>query len=351
MPLLDILGVDGLDQGFTIGVAFMNGESEDDYAWAVKILRSQLDEGIWPSVIATDCDEALILALKANFPAIPTKLVLCFWHISMNVSSNCKKYFETEEVWEDFLKGFRNVVFTKTEEEFEDALEEWKGAFHWNNGERWQVGVDATPANIQEVLVKEMSQTALTYCCGRWLGKYKKQVVHCYVDQFFHGGTTTTSRLEGAHSVLKQWIGKPTKDLSSTWDAVKLAINHQLDHIRQKRAYCWASNPTRFQSEFFVHLKQKITPFAQFRLHDQWSIYKAEGEKDSSSHPRSDTPSICTGTYWRSMGIPCWHIIKERISNGGMIQPLDFHPHWHWRRPRVGSAPTELPPPLLDPLT
>ncbi|RKF78269.1 hypothetical protein GcM1_212010, partial [Golovinomyces cichoracearum] len=44
MPLLDILGVDGLDQGFTIGVAFMNGESEHDYAWVVKILRSQLDE-------------------------------------------------------------------------------------------------------------------------------------------------------------------------------------------------------------------------------------------------------------------------------------------------------------------
>ncbi|RKF84295.1 hypothetical protein GcM1_123005 [Golovinomyces cichoracearum] len=212
MPLLDILGVDGLDQGFTIGVAFMNGESEDDYAWAVKILRSQLD--------------------KANFLAIPTKLVLCFWHISMNVSSNCKKYFETEEVWEDFLKVFRNVLYTKTEEEFEDALEEWKEAFHWNNGERWQVGVDATPANIQEVLEKEMSQTALTYCCGRWLGKYKKQVVHCYVDQFFHGGTTTTSRLEGAHSILKRWIGKPTKDLSSTWDAVKLAINHRVNHIR-----------------------------------------------------------------------------------------------------------------------
>lgn len=54
----------------------------------------------------------------------------------MNILSNCKKYFETEEVWDDFLKGFRDVVFTKTEEEFEDALEEWKEAFHWNNGER-----------------------------------------------------------------------------------------------------------------------------------------------------------------------------------------------------------------------
>jgi hypothetical protein len=29
--MLDILGVDGLDQGFTVGVCFMNKESEFDY--------------------------------------------------------------------------------------------------------------------------------------------------------------------------------------------------------------------------------------------------------------------------------------------------------------------------------
>lgn len=351
MPLLDILGVDGLDQGFTVGVVFMNGESEEDYTWAVKILRNQFDNGVWPSVIATDCDEALISALRANFPMIRTKLVLCFWHVSMNVVSNCKKYFETEEVWEDFIKGFRDVVFAKTEEEFEDILEEWKESFHWNNGERWQVTANATPADVQEVLEKEMSQSALTYCCGRWLGRYKEQVAHCYVDQFFHGGTTTTSRLEGAHSVLKQWIGKPTKDLSSTWDAVKLATNHQLDTIRQHRAYCWASNPTRLRGEFFVHLRQKITPYAQFRLYDQLKIYEAEARKDNSSQPRSDPPSICTRTYWRSMGVPCWHMIKECIDGGGMIQPLYFHPHWHWRRPRIAAEFVELPTPILDPVT
>jgi hypothetical protein len=40
MPLLDILGVDGLDQGFTVGVSFMNAETEEGYSWAITHLRS-----------------------------------------------------------------------------------------------------------------------------------------------------------------------------------------------------------------------------------------------------------------------------------------------------------------------
>jgi MULE transposase domain len=39
MPLLDILGVDGLDQGFTVGVVFLNGETEEDYGRSIVSAR------------------------------------------------------------------------------------------------------------------------------------------------------------------------------------------------------------------------------------------------------------------------------------------------------------------------
>lgn len=66
---------------------------------------------------------------------------------------------------------------------------------------------------------------ALPYCLGKWLGTYKSQIVHAYVDQFFHSRITTTSRLRGAHHVLKRWTGKPTKNLKGVylkgvWSAV-----------------------------------------------------------------------------------------------------------------------------------
>jgi hypothetical protein len=88
MPMLDILGVDGLDQGFTVGVCFMDKESEFDYLWAITHLRSLFREGIWPSVIATDCDEALMSAIESTFPAAHCNTVLCYWHVSMNVLTN-----------------------------------------------------------------------------------------------------------------------------------------------------------------------------------------------------------------------------------------------------------------------
>jgi hypothetical protein len=50
--------------------------------------------------------------------------------------------------------------------------------------------------------MKEEHRLALSYCLGKWLGTYKRKFIHAYVDEFFHWGTTTTSRLEGAHHVL-----------------------------------------------------------------------------------------------------------------------------------------------------
>jgi hypothetical protein len=157
MPLLDILGIDGLDQGFTVGVCFMNAESEFDYKWAISHLRSLFQDGLFPSVIATDCDDALIHALEQSFPTIRTKLVLCFWHINMNVVTNCKKFFETEEAWEPFLKGFKECVFAKIEEEFEDIVAEWKEQFYWNNRDPWPISPDSTAEEIQEIAEKEMA--------------------------------------------------------------------------------------------------------------------------------------------------------------------------------------------------
>jgi histone-lysine N-methyltransferase SETD2 len=78
MPLLNILGVDSLDQSFTIGLVFLNAETEEDYNWAISHLQSLFKQGIWPSVIATDCDKALMHAVESKFPLAHCKMVLCF---------------------------------------------------------------------------------------------------------------------------------------------------------------------------------------------------------------------------------------------------------------------------------
>ena len=49
-------------------------------------------------------------------------MILCYWHASCNVVKRCKQYFETEERWEEFIKGFKRCVYAKTDEEFEDIV-------------------------------------------------------------------------------------------------------------------------------------------------------------------------------------------------------------------------------------
>jgi hypothetical protein len=92
MPLLDILGVDNHDKSFSIGFCFLGSGIEDNYKEAIKHLCALFRPGIWPSVIATDCEAALINAVNSYFPAIRTKRVLCYWHISKCVLANCVKW-------------------------------------------------------------------------------------------------------------------------------------------------------------------------------------------------------------------------------------------------------------------
>ena len=189
MPLLDIVGVDGMNKTFTIGLCFLDQETEEDYDWALERLKGLYKKNIFPSVVATDCDEALLKAVAKTFPG--TKTVLCFWHIAKNVLANNKDKFETAERWEEFLKDFKIVVYSKTEEEFRVNLADFKEEYHWNNGEPHRSPADGTEDEADE---KNLEGRAVTYCLGWWLGPYKKQVVHAWVDRHFNCGMTTTSR-------------------------------------------------------------------------------------------------------------------------------------------------------------
>jgi MULE transposase domain len=110
MPLLHVLGLDHHGSSFTIALCFLDQEVAENYMEAVGYLRGLYDPGKWPSVVATDCEPALI----SDFPAIQTKHVLCYWHISKCLLTNCKALFDTMERREEFIQFFKKVVFSKT---------------------------------------------------------------------------------------------------------------------------------------------------------------------------------------------------------------------------------------------
>jgi hypothetical protein len=49
------------------------------------------------------------------------------------------------------------------------------------------------------------------------------------------------------------------------------------------------------------------------------------------------------------MGIPCWHILFERLRAGGMVLLSDIHPHWYYDRGNAHLAVGRQIIPLLNP--
>jgi histone-lysine N-methyltransferase SETD2 len=120
-----------------------------------------------PTVIVTDRELALINAIGVVFPT--ARHLLCRWHISKNVVTNCKKMFEDAEKWEKFLLGWNTIVYSSTEEEY---------AAHC------------------ATLVKEFRSyaEAIRYVNENWLVRYREKFVSVWTDSCMHLGNTATNR-------------------------------------------------------------------------------------------------------------------------------------------------------------
>jgi hypothetical protein len=69
--------------------------------------------------------------------------------------------FGTIKRWEEYAQFFQKVVFSKTEDEYEDLLEEFKAEFNWNNGNLYIPLASSTPDEIQELTTKDLERQAL----------------------------------------------------------------------------------------------------------------------------------------------------------------------------------------------
>jgi hypothetical protein len=86
--------------------------------------------------------------------------------------------FNTAERWEEFIQGFRDVVYAKTEDEYIDILNEFKDDFHWNSGQPYVFSLDANSTQLQEVTDQELKRQALVYVLGQWLVPHCQHIVY-----------------------------------------------------------------------------------------------------------------------------------------------------------------------------
>ncbi|RKL04432.1 hypothetical protein BFJ70_g17207 [Fusarium oxysporum] len=171
MPLLDIIGVDACQRSFCIAFAFLSGESEEDYTWALGRLRSmyELCGAALPSVILTDRCLACMNAVARCFPTAIS--LLCLWHANKAVLRYCQPTFtrhdqglearrESLNDWNEFFNCWHSIVRSADEKTFDQRV---KGL-----EERY------LPQYLEEV----------GYIKANWLDLYKEKLVKAWVDQY-----------------------------------------------------------------------------------------------------------------------------------------------------------------------
>lgn len=306
MPLLNIIGVDACQHSFCIAFAFLSGETEPDYLWALGRLKSLYEVGNTrlPSVILTDRDRACMNAAASLFPS--TISLLCRWHANKAVLSHCQSAFVrgspgSEEhqqgvvSWNEFFSHWHLIMASPDEENFNQRVQEFEKQY--------------LPQHVEEVSYIK-----------NWLDLYKEKLVKAWVDQHPHFGNVVTSRVEGIHAMLKTHLQTSKSDLFEAWQAIKNAVYNQLAELRANQAIEQIQTPLELSKSLYG---------AVFGWISREALRMVEEQRKRLS--KGNLPP-CTSSFTRSQGLPCAHVLKDLQERNQALRLEDFHAHWHLHR-------------------
>jgi hypothetical protein len=313
MPLLNIGGVSGNHETLSFAICFLSSEETADYNWAMQQLVDIMQKHHIPvpSCVITDREIALMTAFESSFPL--SKHMLCQWHVAMNVLAKTKKYFpplirvlgqqpQRHPSFEAFLKEWEKLLKASTLEEFQARLDTFQNGNH--------------------------PRAAVDYAIKTWL-VWKEKLVSYWTDQYPHFGNKTTSRLEGLHAIMKQYIRVSTADLKGVFEKLQLFWDNQYRDLNQRLADQRNRRVHASSNEIFDQVRDIIHDKAIVLI---WN--------EVSKLPENGPPtSTCSGYTGRVLGLPCQHSLWGKISSSEAIQPSEVHPFWHISRETADTNP------------
>lgn len=201
--------------------------------------------------------------------------------------------------WRSFLTDWYKVVYAKTETELEQQWTSFKQVY---NGPF----TDST-AYIQE----------------QWLNWGTKQTfLFCYTSKFFHANQISTSRGEGAHSLLKNELKSSVGDLLHVVHTFENIIKAQQHDIKLAKENDQNRVPITLRKSIFSLVTKKISSYCLFEVQKMIEKYLLIGLGKLPISP------VCTGSTHVYMGIPCIHTLSSLLARSEPLQITHFHPHW-----------------------
>ena len=162
----------------------------------------------------------------------------------------------------------------------------------------------------------------MAYLQDTWIDGHKEKFIRYWVDHVLYFGNRDTSRAEGAHATIKRYLQISTGDLYSILQKLAQMLENQ--HIEHNASMAQARNrtPQSFRIPLMEAVVGHITPYALWRVYEQKQIL---------NRPTLHRP--CHRSLVDSMGIPCYHIIQERIAQNQILYQHDFHSCWFFNTP------------------
>ena len=193
-----------------------------------------------------------------------------------------------------------------------------------------------TVYNTNLASFRKHPRAAVEYVEDTWLSPWKEKLVRYWVDKVLHFGIRVTSLIKGCHAVLKSYLKVSTGDLKGVFNCLLLFWTDQ--HRNIYNACAIEKNKTKHSlSKVYFHMVQSLVYDKALRiiLVECAKLYRL---RESSAEL---VLGPCNCTIKQSMGLPCFHVVHERLLEGGYIFPTDIHPFWWYTRPEA-TAPSAV---------
>jgi hypothetical protein len=308
VPLLSIVGTTGLNTTFYIANIFLAGKTTSDYTWAMKLLRKLAETcGIMPDVIFIDKEDALANAIALVF--LETRQFYCIFHINGCILHKVRKVYLEEKDQDSFFNDWRQVVWAKTEEQFN---KKWK------------------------LLMKDSIRKKLKrYLETEWL-IVKEQFCHAWTDNCLHFGQRSTSRVEGSHNALKRRLKVSTGDLKHVVDSLELMIKKQVSEHLYKLNALKIRRVRAHQIMLFEWAVEFVNPQALSKVLEHWEKLK-----------KGELSRECDGTFEKTMGLPCAHTCERQQVRGKPLLLSKFDKRWRYKQQVEEGEDIDIPYELI----
>ena len=192
--------------------------------------------------------------------------------------------------------------------------------------------------------IAQISPEIDNYLSREWW-MFKTMIVSAWTNQYTHFKLTETSRVEGAHSVIKKWLGSSQSDVLTLVTKLNTYWNlhiHKVCHDDEMASQ--VTIPYSLQTNIFQDCVRLIHRFAltetEKLLAEAKEILRCQ-RLDLRSNRKP-----CTRVYQKVTGRPCVHVLTECLTNNTRLRPSHFDIHWWIDR---GANPPLLPPAIHEP--